>query len=351
MSAPPRERTLPTGPVVRTERVSVRVRARALTATVVLLVAAVVLGALAMTLGDYQLSVGQVIGALTGSGSRAQEYVVLGLRAPRVVLALVVGAALGVGGAVFQSLARNNLASPDLLGFTTGAASGALIAIVLVGGGPAGTTIGAIAGTLVTAVVVQALLGGAVGGYRLVLVGIGVNAVLAAFNNFLILRTDLSTAVAAQSWLVGTLNGRGWTQVVAVAIALAVLVPIAAAGSRRLDLLGMGDDAARGLGVAVERTRVTTLLVGVALVGVATAAVGPVAFVALAAPQLARRITGTTGPGVLAAGLLGAVLLLAGDVLGQRLAAPTQFPAGTMTAAVGGLYLVWLLAREWRAGR
>jgi iron complex transport system permease protein len=113
----------------------------------------------------------------------------------------------------------------------------------------------------------------------------------------------------------------------------------------------MGDDVARGLGVAVERTRVTTLLVGVALVGVATAAVGPVAFVALAAPQLARRITGTTGPGVLAAGLLGAVLLLAGDVLGQRLAAPTQFPAGTMTAAVGGLYLVWLLAREWRAGR
>jgi iron complex transport system permease protein len=342
---------LPTGPVVRSEQVSVRVRPRAVTATLVLLVAAIVLGALAMTLGDYRLSVGQVIGALTGTGTRAQEYVVLGLRAPRVVLALVVGAALGVGGAVFQSLARNNLASPDLLGFTTGAASGALIAIVLVGGGPGGTTIGAIVGTLVTAVLVQALLGGAVGGHRLVLVGIGVNAVLAAFNNFLVLRTDLSTAVAAQSWLVGTLNGRGWTQVVAVAVAVVVLVPIAAAGSRRLDLLGMGDDVARGLGVPVERTRITTLLVGVALVGVATAAVGPVAFVALAAPQLARRITGTTGPGMLAAGLLGAVLLLAGDVLGQRLAAPTQFPAGTMTAAVGGLYLVWLLAREWRAGR
>ncbi|HSK60681.1 MAG TPA: iron chelate uptake ABC transporter family permease subunit [Actinomycetospora sp.] len=351
MSAPAQDRTLPTGPVVRTERVSVRVRTRPVTATVALLVGAVVLGGLAMTLGDYRLSVGEVIGALTGSGTRAQEYVVLGLRAPRVVLALVVGAALGVGGAVFQSLARNNLASPDLLGFTTGAASGALIAIVLVGGGPAGTTIGAIAGTLVTALAVQALLGGAVGGYRLVLVGIGVNAVLAAFNNFLILRTDLQTAVAAQSWLVGTLNGRGWTQVVAVAVALAVLVPIAAAGSRRLDLLGMGDDVARGLGVAVSRTRITTLLVGVALVGVATAAVGPVAFVALAAPQLARRITGTTGPGVLAAGLMGAVLLLAGDVLCQRLAEPTQFPAGTRPAAVGGLYLVWLLAREWRAGR
>ncbi|MDD7969419.1 FecCD family ABC transporter permease [Actinomycetospora lemnae] len=343
--------TLPTGPVVRTARVSLRVHPRTVTGVVVLLVVAVVLGAVALTLGDYQLSLGQVVGALTGTGSRAQQYVVLGLRLPRVAVALVVGAALGVAGAVFQSLARNNLASPDLLGFTTGAATGALVSIVVVGGGPAGTTIGAIVGTLVTALAVQALLGGAVGGYRLVLVGIGVNAVLAALNNFLILRTDLSTAVAAQSWLVGTLNGRSWPEVVAVAIALVVLVPVAIAGSRRLDLLGMGDDMARGLGVTVERTRVVTLLVGVALIGVATAAVGPIAFVALAAPQLARRVTGTTGPGMAAAGLMGAVLLLAGDVLGQRLAAPTQFPAGTMTAAIGGLYLVWLLAREWRAGR
>lgn len=347
MSAP----TLPTGPVVRSARVSLRVHTRTVTGVVVLLVVAVVLGAVALTLGDYQLSLGQVVGALTGTGSRAQQYVVLGLRLPRVAVALVVGAALGVAGAVFQSLARNNLASPDLLGFTTGAATGALVSIVLVGGGPTGTTIGAIVGTLVTALAVQALLGGAVGGYRLVLVGIGVNAVLAALNNFLILRTDLSTAVAAQSWLVGTLNGRSWPEVIAVAVALVVLVPIAVAGSRRLDLLGMGDDVARGLGVTVERTRVVTLLVGVALIGVATAAVGPIAFVALAAPQLARRVTGTTGPGMVAAGLMGAVLLLAGDVLGQRLAAPTQFPAGTMTAAIGGLYLVWLLAREWRAGR
>ncbi|MEJ2864712.1 FecCD family ABC transporter permease [Actinomycetospora flava] len=337
--------------VLRTGGVSLRFRRRAVAGVLVLAAAAVVLAAVALTLGDFPLSLSQVVGALTGTGSRAQQYVVVGLRLPRVALALVVGAALGVAGAVFQSLARNDLASPDLLGFTTGAATGALVAIVLAGGGPVGTTVGAVVGTLVAALVVQALLGGAVGGYRLVLVGIGVNAVLAALNNFLILRTDLQTAVAAQSWLVGTLNGRGWGQVVAVGVALVVLVPLAVAGSRRLDLLGMGDDMARGLGVDVARTRVAVLLVGVALVGVATAAVGPVAFVALAAPQLARRVTGATGPGTVAAGLMGAALLLAGDVLGQRLAAPTQFPAGTMTAAVGGLYLVWLLGREWRAGR
>lgn len=338
-------------PVLRAGGLSVRVRPRAVAATLGLLAGALVLGALAMTLGDYQLSVGQVVGALTGTGSRAQQYVVLDLRAPRVVLALVVGAALGVAGALFQSLARNDLARPDLLGFTTGAASGALVAILVAGGGPTGTTAGALIGTVVTMLAVQALLGGATGGYRLVLVGIGVNAVLAALNNVLILRADLPAAIAAQSWLVGTLNGRGWTEVLAIAIALALLVPVAVGVSGRLDLLGMGDLLARGVGVTVGRTRVVTLLVGVALVGVATAAVGPVAFVALAAPQLARRLAGTTGPTVVAAGLMGGVLLLVGDVLGQRLVAPLRFPAGAMTAAIGGLYLVWLLAREWRAGR
>jgi iron complex transport system permease protein len=129
-----------------------------------------------------------------------------------------------------------------------------------------------------------------------------------------------------------------------------LLVP-ALAISRRLDLLGMGDEAASSIGVPVGPTRAVALVVGVVLVGTATAAVGPIAFVALAAPQLARRLTGTTGPGMIAAGVLGGVLLLAGDVLGQRLAAPAQFPAGTMTASIGGLYLVWLLAREWKADR
>jgi len=345
--APPRV------PVLRSRSgaVSLRVHPRSVAVGLGLVVVAVALGAVAMTLGDLRLSVGQVLAILGGGGTRAQEFVVLGLRAPRVVLALVVGACLGAAGAIFQSLARNSLASPDLLGFTTGGASGALIVIIGLGGTATGTTVGAVVGTLVTALLVQALLGGATSGYRLVLVGIGVNALLAALNNVLILRTDLSTAVAAQTWLVGSLNGRGWGEVVGVALALVLLLPPAVAVSRRLDLLGMGDDAARAVGVEVPRTRLITLLLGVALVGVATASVGPIAFVALAAPQLARRLTGTTGPGMVPAALMGGLLLLAGDVLGQRLVAPSQVPAGTMTAAIGGLYLVWLLAREWRAGR
>ena len=330
---------------------SIRVRPRPVLVVLALLVLAVLLGAVAMTLGDYPLPLSGVVDTLLGSGTRAQRFVVLELRAPRVVLALVVGATLGVAGAVFQSLARNSLASPDLLGFTTGAASGALVAIVVFGAGALGTATGAVVGTVVTAGVALALLGGATGGYRLVLVGIGLNAILIALNNFLILRSELSVAAAAQTWLVGDLNGRDWSTVVTVAVGLFVLLIPALAVSRRLDLLGMGDEAAGSIGVPVVSTRLVALVVGVVLVGFATAAVGPIAFVALAAPQLARRLTGTTGPGMVAAGVLGGVLLLAGDVLGQRLAAPAQFPAGTMTAAIGGLYLVWLLAREWRAGR
>lgn len=330
---------------------SLRVRPRAIGVVVVLAVVAAALGAVALTLGDFPLPISGVLDALAGQGSRAQRFVVLELRAPRVALALVVGAALGTAGALFQSLARNSLASPDLLGFTQGAATGALVAIVVFGAGAGGTAVGAVVGTLATALVALALLGGATGGYRLVLVGIGLNAMLVAVDNYLILRSELSVATAAQTWLVGSLNGQDWTTVTVVGIGLLVLLVPALGMSRRLDLLAMGDEAAGSVGVPVASTRAITLAVGVVLVGIATAAVGPIAFVALAAPQLARRLTGATGPGLIGAGVMGALLLLAGDVLGQRLASPEQYPAGTMTAAIGGLYLVWLLAREWRAGR
>jgi iron complex transport system permease protein len=330
---------------------SLRIRPRAIAVVVVLAVVAVALAAVALTLGDFPLPLSGVLETLAGQGSRADRFVVLELRAPRVALALVVGASLGVAGALFQSLARNSLASPDLLGFTTGAATGALVAIVGFGAAAGGTAVGAVVGTLVTALVALALLGGSTGGYRLVLVGIGLNAILVAVDNYLILRSDLTVATAAQTWLVGSLGGQDWTAVVVVGIGLVVLLVPALGISRPLDLLAMGDEAAGSVGVPVAATRVVALGVGVVLVGVATASVGPIAFVALAAPQVARRLTGTTGPGLVAAGVTGGLLLLAGDVLGQRIAAPAQFPAGTMTAAIGGLYLVWLLAREWRAGR
>lgn len=351
-------RTVAVGRVVRTRggRVALRVSPRALIVGAVLAAAVLATVVVALSLGSYVVPLPEVLSILVGGGRGGAEFVVLGLRLPRAILAILVGGALGASGALMQGLARNPLASPDLLGFSTGAASGAVLVLVAWDGSSGsevlGTTTGALLGTLVTALVVLALISGpGAQGYRLVLVGVGVNAMLVAMNEYLITRADADVAVTAQSWVIGTLNGRGWDEVVPVAIASGVLLPLSLVGARRLDLLGMGDDVACSLGVGVTRTRTALLLVTVALVGTATASGGPILFVALAAPQIARRLTGSPGAGLVPAALTGALILVVADTAAQRLFAPTQLPAGVLTAAIGGLYLVWLLRREWRAER
>lgn len=187
-------------------------------------------------------------------------------------------------------------------------------------------------------------------GYRLILVGIGAQAMLLALVQYLLTRAQLDQAQAAQVWIVGSLNSRGWENVVPVAVALAVLLPVTVALGRKLDLLEMGDDTARALGVNVESTRLLLVLLAVALCAVATASAGPIAFVALTAPQLSRRLTNATGAGLVCAGLMGALLLLAADLLAQSMST-FDMPVGVLTGALGGVYLAWLLSREWKANR
>jgi iron complex transport system permease protein len=203
---------------------------------------------------------------------------------------------------------------------------------------------------VLTAVLVYALaFRGGVQGYRLVLVGIGLAAMFTALTDYLLTRSTLDEAEAAQVWLTGSLNGRGWEHVRPVAAALALLLPATALLARPLRALELGDDAARALGVAVERSRLALIFVAVGLAAVATASAGPIVFVALAAPQIARRVTRVSGPGVGCAALMGAVLLLAADCASQRVFGATQLPVGVLTGVLGGLYLIWLLHREWRA--
>jgi len=167
-------------------------------------------------------------------------------------------------------------------------------------------------------------------------------------NSLLVVRASLTAAQTAAQWLAGSFNTSTWSDVAITALALAVLVPAAVVLSRPLGAMTMGDEAAIGIGIRVEPTRLALVIVGVALVSVATAAAGPIAFVALAAPQLARRLTGAPGVGMIAAGLMGAMLVLASDLVAQRLFAPTQLPVGVVTGSLGGLYLIWVLTREWR---
>lgn len=330
-----------------------RLHGRTCAAVAGLAVATVLAGLLSLRGGEYPLSLREVAMALSGQGSAELRMVVLDWRLPRVLLAMLVGMALGASGAIFQSLTRNALGSPDIIGFNTGATTGALVVALWAGhGGYAERAAGALAGGVLTAVLVVALASRrGVQGFRLILVGIGVGAMLLAINNYLILQADLRQAMQAAVWLVGSLDTVGWKQVVHVGLPMAVLLPAAMALARPMRMMEMGDDVARSLGIAVEPARIGLLLAGVGLVAVTTPAVGPIAFVALAAPQLARRMTGGAGVSIVPSAAMGAGLLVASDWAAQRLFAPAQVPVGVMTVSVGGLYLIWLLARQQHQAR
>ncbi|SEG73739.1 iron complex transport system permease protein [Thermomonospora echinospora] len=323
------------------------------TAAVCAALAAVALAAAVFVLGtgDFPIPAGEVVRALAGQGDQATEFIVTELRLPRALTGLLAGLALGLSGAIFQSMSRNPLGSPDLIGFTTGAASGALLQILVLGGGTAAIATGSALGAVLTALAVYLLAyrGGGVHGQRLVLVGVGAAAMLEALNSYLITRAELREAYEAAFWLTGSLNARSWEHAVPLAVAMAVLVPAALAFGGHLRMGELGDDAAQALGVPVQRSRTALVVVGVGLVAAATTAVGPVPFVALAAPQLARRLTRRTGPHLVAAGLMGAALLVVGDLISLRL--PVALPVGVVTGVLGGLYLVWLLAGAGRRGR
>ncbi|MFD5035090.1 FecCD family ABC transporter permease [Streptomyces sp. NPDC058405] len=331
---------------------SVRIDRRSALVVLMLAVAALAAGVVLIGSGDYPMSPGDVVTALAGNGTPGQEFIVQELRLPRVLVGLLVGAALGVGGAVFQSMTRNPLGSPDVIGFGQGATVGALSVIVLFHGSPVAVAGGAVVGGVVTGVGVYVLAWKrGVHGYRLVLIGIGAAAMLTAANHYLITKADLIDATRAVLWMTGSLDGRDWAQVWPLLAVCAVLVPLALGYGRPLRMLEMGDDAAYALGVRVERTRVVLMASAVLLVAVATAAAGPISFVALSAPQLARRLTRSPGPNLGPAAVMGAVLLLVADWVATSAFGDRQLPVGVVTGVLGGCYLLWLLVTERKAGR
>jgi len=299
--------------------------------------------------GTLSLTPLQVIDALRGEGPHNLTVIVTQWRLPRVVMALILGAALAASGAIFQSLMRNPLGSPDVIGFNTGAYSGVLVAIVLFNSAIAGITVGAMAGGLLTALVVYLLAWrNGVETFRLIIVGIAVRALLVAGNTWLVISASLESALTAGLWSAGSLNGITWAKSLPVLGLIILAWALAALLSRRMHLLEMGDDMARALGVPVERTRLWLMLAGVGLTAAATAVAGPISFIALVAPQIARRLCPNQSQPLLIAGLTGALLLLAADVATQRLFLPYQLPVGVLTVSLGGIYLIGLLIRESR---
>ncbi|MFF3028655.1 FecCD family ABC transporter permease [Microbacterium sp. NPDC057944] len=321
-----------------------RVELRTVVVRTVLLVLLLVLGAVALAIGTYRLDLSQVLSAFFGGGEENVRKLVIEWRLPRVLFAVLGGLALGISGAIFQSLTRNPLGSPDVIGFDAGSYTGALI-VMLVFGSVSYTLIsmGAVLGGVLTALLVYLLAyRRGVQGFRFIIVGIGVSAFLVGINSYLLISTGAQQARAAIAWGFGSFSGLGYEQLVPFAVVLAALLPLVAVTRRGFAQLELGDDAARALGIDVERTRLTMTVLGVALTAVVTAAAGPIAFIALVAPQLARRVARTPGLDLVSAGIMGAVLLLAADVIGQRL----DITVGLVTVVVGGSYFAWLLIKE-----
>ncbi|MBF6132240.1 iron chelate uptake ABC transporter family permease subunit [Nocardia otitidiscaviarum] len=335
--------------VVRACGRSARMGLRTAVVCAVLLVAALGVAVLALGTGDYAIPPDRVVRALFAGDNRFDRLVVWEWRFPRVLLALALGAALGVSGAILQSVTRNPLGSPDIVGFNTGAYTGALIVILTLGGGNFQTAAGALIGGLGAALAIQLLAyRHHVSGFRLIIVGIGVSAMLASVNTWLILRADLHAAMSAAAWGAGSLNGLSWPQVGPALLMLAVLTIAVIPAAPRLRMLELGDDLAHAFGIRVGRARMLLIVLSVALTATATAVAGPIAFVALAAPQLGRRLARTPSTALAPAAAMGALLLVACDWIAQRAFAPTTLPVGVVTVSIGGLYLAYLLVAEAR---
>ncbi len=336
--------------VLRRAGLSLRLRMRTVIVCTAFGAVVIALALVALCLGDLALSVGDVIATFLGQQRGIVETVVLQWRLPRVLAAVVFGAALGVSGAIFQSLTRNPLASPDIIGLTAGSYAGGLVMIIVVGAGAGSAVVagGAIGGGLIaTAVVYLLAYRRGIQGFRLIVVGIGVSAMLEALSSYLVLRAKLEVAMMASVWGAGSLSSVGWAQLVPATVVIAVVFVALSLIGGSLRQLELGDDAAKALGSPVERSRLALVVCAVALTAVVTGAAGPIAFVALAAPQIAQRITRTAGIALVPSALLGALVLQASDIVAQH-GLPTSLPVGVVTVVVGGSYLIWLLIHELR---
>lgn len=328
---------------------NLKLSARTLWVNLSVILLCLLLALFALCYGTLRIGPLQVWQALLGEGPPGLMTVIGQWRAPRVVLALVLGAGLGVSGAIFQSAIRNPLGSPDVVGFNTGAYTGALVTIILLGGGYYQIAAGALVGGIASAALVYLLAWRqGISGFRLIIVGIGIGAVLSALNSWLIISASLESAMSAALWGAGSLNGITWAKGQPALLLVPFTVCAALLLGRRLQLMEMGDDSARALGVNAESSRLWLMLCGIILTAIATASAGPIAFIALAAPQIARRLIAASAVPLFSAATSGALLLLAADIIAQHAFSGVQLPVGAVTVSIGGLYLIWLLIRESR---
>lgn len=319
--------------------------------TSALWLAAVALALASLGFGEFDLRLADTLRVLGGGGTLIEYDVVVRDRLPRVVTGLGVGAAFAVSGAILQRIAANPLVSPDVIGVNAGASFGALLVMTVAGGAGVSLVLGALAGALVTsAAIVLVALNRGLNGYRLVLVGIGVAAMLSSAISYLLVRAEYHQVLSAASWLTGSLANRGALHVTIIVITLAAAVPVLLVLGRHLRILELGEDLAKVLTGGSGRVRLALIATAVVLAAMATAAAGPIGFIALVAPQITRRLLAgrpvTLGP----AAATGALLVTGADLVARLLFAPTELPVGAVTGVLGAPVLLYLLARANRIG-
>ena len=329
-------------------------RARIAVVNLVLVVLVLVVFAANVAAGDYPLTIMKVFEVLAGGGTKIEQTVVLKWRLQRALGAVVIGMALGIAGALTQSVTRNPLASPDILGISEGASAFAVSIIVLGGLNTSGavqflSTIGiplaALLGALLTATVIW-YLGSRRGmdTFRLVLAGIMITAILQAYVTLLLVRATITDAAVAKTWLTGSLGASSWGRNFPVVVVLCCVIPLVGYVSFKLQAVLLGDQTASGLGVHVSRAQTLFLLLSVVLTAIAVSAAGPIGFIAFVAPQVALRLMATSSPPLIGSGLCGALLLATADLI-TRTILPVELPVGLVPSAVGGVFLVYLLIR------
>ncbi|MGW1188261.1 FecCD family ABC transporter permease [Streptomyces sp. NPDC002559] len=331
-------------------RVALPVRRVSVLTGLVLLVLLVAGAVATLSLGRLGIPLADLAGAVTGGAEGKDAFVLERLRGPRLTVAVGTGAALGLSGALFQSVTRNPLGSPDVIGLASGAGAGAAIAALLFP-----DTVPVALGALLGAVLAMALVHVSTGtGFRnparLVIAGIGVAAIGTAITQYVVYAMERDRAAVLTAYVNGSLSARSWEDATTIWLVLLVVAPLTALLSRRLDIGEMGDDIADALGSEPRRTKTAAVVLAIVLSAAAVSVAGPIAFIALTASQVAKRITRVSGPHLALSALTGALLLVLADLCAQQVTLFDNLPVGIYTMAIGGGYLGYLLVREWRRG-
>ncbi|MDN3903475.1 iron chelate uptake ABC transporter family permease subunit [Arthrobacter sp. YD2] len=332
-------------------KLSFRYRRRSLVLSILLAAAVALVGAFTLTAGQLGLDWQELFALAVSPPEGSAAFVLERLRGPRFLTAVGAGMALGVAGSLFQTVTRNPLGSPEVVGLTSGAAAGAAATALWPGYVPVPVA-AILGGGLAVALVWLSTGRGFARPGRMIVAGIGISAVASALTSLAMTTLGEQQAQTLAFYLNGSLASRSWSHAATIGLALLVVLPLAAALQRRLNLVAMGDELAESLGVRVDRTRTLAVILAVVLAATAVSVCGPVAFVALVAPQIALRLLRTSAPGVVAPALVGALVLTLSDFAVQHIEfGAASLPVGIFTAALGSAYLGYLLFAEARKGR